>query len=105
MSLNRLVDLLATTPAKMFGLYPRKGTIQVGSDADLVIFDPGKRQVISSDTHHMSVDYNPYEGIEVTGAVKSVLLRGDLIVSDGQFLGTPGNGRFLKRSPVDLNRR
>ena len=105
MSLNRLVDLLATTPAKMFGLYPRKGTIQVGSDADLVIFDPGERHVISSDTHHMSVDYNPYEGIEVTGAVKSVLLRGQPIVSGDQFLGRPGDGRFLKRVPVDLNNR
>ena len=103
MSLNRLVDVLATTPAKMFGLYPRKGTIQVGSDADLVIFDPTKKKLISSDTHHMQVDYNPYEGFEITGAVKTVFLRGETIVADDKFLGRPGNGRFIKRVPVDLN--
>ena len=104
-TLNRLVDILATTPAKMFGLYPRKGVIQVGSDADLVIFDPTKKKLISSDTHHMQVDYNPYEGTEVTGAVKTVLLRGETVVKGEKFLGTPGKGRFLKRAPVDLNNR
>ena len=103
--MNRLVDILATTPAKMFGLYPRKGVIQVGSDADLVIFDPTKKKLISSDTHHMQVDYNPYEGTEVTGAVKTVLLRGETVVKGEKFLGTPGKGRFLKRAPVDLNNR
>ena len=89
----------------MFGLYPRKGTIQVGSDADLVIFDPTKKKLISSDTHHMQVDYNPYEGFEITGAVKTVFLRGETIVADDKFLGRPGNGRFIKRVPVDLNNR
>ena len=104
-TLNRLVDILATTPAKMFGLYPRKGVIQVGGDADLVIFDPTKKKLISSDTHHMQVDYNPYEGTEVTGAVKTVLLRGETVVKGDKFLGAPGKGRFLKRAPVDLNNR
>ena len=101
-TLNRLVDILATTPAKMFGLYPRKGAIQAGSDADLVIFDPTKKKLISSDTHHMQVDYNPYEGFEITGAVKTVFLRGETIVADNKFLGRPGKGRFIKRVPVEL---
>ena len=101
-TLNRMVDVLATTPAKMFGLYPRKGVIQAGSDADLVIFDPTKEKLISSDTHHMQVDYNPYEGFEITGAVKTVFLRGETIVADNKFLGRPGKGRFIKRVPVEL---
>ena len=104
-TLNRLVDILATTPAKTFGLYPRKGAIQAGSDADLVIFDPTKKKLISSDTHHMQVDYNPYEGFEITGAVKTVFLRGETIVADDKFLGRPGKGQFIKRVPVDLGNR
>ena len=96
-SINRLVDVMATTPAKLFGLYPRKGTIAVGSDADLVVFHPEKRHRISQKTLHMSVDYNPYEGREVTGAVETVLLRGRVVVMDDKFLGRAGEGRFLKR--------
>ena len=88
---------MATTPAKLFGLYPRKGTIAVGSDADLVVFHPEKRHRISQKTLHMSVDYNPYEGREVTGAVETVLLRGRVVVMDDKFLGRAGEGRFLKR--------
>ena len=98
--LNRMVELLATAPAKLFGLYPQKGTIAVGSDADLVIFDPNKKHRISHKTHHMKVDYNPYEGREVTGAVETVLLRGRAILRDGSFLGRAGEGRFLKRAAV-----
>ena len=105
LTLERLVDVLSTTPAKMFGLYPRKGDLRVGSDADLVIFDPRKKKVISSDTHHMQVDYNAYEGTEVCGAVKTVLLRGETIVEDNQFRGKAGAGKFLKRVPVDLGNR
>ena len=97
MSFNRLVDLLATTPAKMFGLYPRKGTIQVGSDADLVVFDPGKRHVISSDTHHMNVDYNAYEGTQVQGVSEIVISRGRVVVEDNVWHGRAGGGNFIKR--------
>ena len=97
---NRLVDLLATTPAKLFGLYPRKGTIAPGSDADLVIFDPNKKHRISHETIHMNVDYTPYEGREVTGAVEAVLLRGKAIIKDGGFLGRAGEGRFISRVPA-----
>ena len=97
-SVNRMVDLLATTPARLFGLYPQKGTIAPGSDADLVIFDPEKKHRISHKTTHMNVDYSPYEGREVTGAVESVLLRGRVILEKGTFAGRAGDGKFIKRS-------
>ena len=100
-SVNRMVDLLATTPARLFGLYPQKGTIAPGSDADLVIFDPDKKHRISHETTHMNVDYSPYEGREVTGAVESVLLRGKVILDKGAFAGRAGDGRFIKRSPSE----
>ena len=100
-SVNRMVDLLATTPARLFGLYPQKGTIAPGSDADLVIFDPEKKHRISRKTTHMNVDYSPYEGREVTGAVESVLLRGKVILEKGTFSGRAGDGRFIKRSPSE----
>lgn len=99
LTLNRLIDVIATTPARMFGLYPRKGTVAVGSDADLVIFDPKKKHVISAATHHMKVDYNPYEGREITGRVEQVFLRGKQIVTDAKFTGKAGGGTFLKRAP------
>ncbi|MBI3097487.1 MAG: dihydropyrimidinase [Planctomycetes bacterium] len=99
LTLNRFVDVIATTPAKLFGLYPRKGTVAVGSDADLVIFDPKKRHVISAESHHMRVDYNPYEGREITGRVEQVFLRGEQIVTDARFTGKAGHGTFLKRAP------
>ncbi len=98
-SLNRFVDVMSTSPARIFGLYPRKGTIAPGSDADIVIFDPEKGTVISAQTHHMKVDYNPYEGRPVQGAPETVLLRGRTIVADGRFVGGPGCGLFLKRMP------
>ncbi len=97
-SVNRFVELVSTTPAKLFGLYPRKGTIAVGSDADLVIFDPNRKHTISAKTHHMRVDYSMFEGIEVTGMPQTVLSRGRIVVDDDKFLGHAGAGEFLKRS-------
>jgi dihydropyrimidinase len=97
-SVNRFVELVSTTPAKLFGLYPRKGTIAVGSDADLVIFDPQRKHTISAKTHHMRVDYSMFEGIQVTGMADVVLSRGKVIVEGEKFLGRAGQGEFLKRS-------
>ncbi len=98
LSLNRFVQLTATAPAKMFGLFPRKGTIAVGSDADIILFDPQKSHIISASTHHSNVDYSLYEGRSVTGKVEKVFLRGKLIVDGDQWYGTPGSGQFLRRS-------
>jgi dihydropyrimidinase len=98
-TLNRFVELTSTSPAKIFGLFPRKGTIAPGSDADLVIFDPEKKHTLSAKTHHMKVDYNPYEGREVTGQADTVVSRGRVIVEKGEFVGKAGGGSFLKRSP------
>jgi dihydropyrimidinase len=96
-SANRFVELVSTAPAKLFGLYPRKGTIAVGSDADLVIFDPDEQQVISAKTHHMRVDYSMFEGIQITGVPKTVLSRGLAVIDSGKFVGRPGAGQFLRR--------
>jgi dihydropyrimidinase len=98
-SLNRFVELCSTTPAKMFGLFPRKGTIAVGSDADIVVFDPNAEQTLSVKTLHMRVDYNPYEGTRVRGAPGVVISNGAVIVEGGKFVGKKGAGRFLKRGP------
>ncbi len=97
-SVNRFVELVSTTPAKLFGLYPRKGTIAVGSDADLVIFDPQRKHTISAKTHHMRVDYSMFEGIQVTGMPDIVLSRGNVVVNGDKFLGRAGQGEFLRRS-------
>jgi dihydropyrimidinase len=97
-SVNRFVELVATTPAKLFGLYPRKGTIAVGSDADLVIFDRHRKHTISAKNHHMRVDYSMFEGIQVTGMPDVVLSRGRVVVEGDKFLGRAGQGAFLKRS-------
>ena len=86
-ALNRMVELLATNPAKLFGLYPKKGTIAVGSDADIVVFDPEKQVTISAATHHSAIDYNLFEGTEVTGSPEVVLRRGEVIVDGDEFLG------------------
>jgi dihydropyrimidinase len=94
---NRFVQLVATAPAKLFGLYPRKGTIAVGSDADLILFDPNQEQVISAKTHHMRVDYSMFEGIAVKGVPKAVLSRGRVVIENGKFTGKPGAGQFLRR--------
>jgi dihydropyrimidinase len=96
-SVNRFVELVSTTPAKLFGLYPRKGTIAVGSDADLVIFDPKRKHTISAKTHHMRVDYSMFEGITVTGMADVVMSRGKVVVEGDKFLGRAGGGEFLKR--------
>jgi dihydropyrimidinase len=96
--LNRFVQLTATAPAKMFGLFPKKGTIAVESDADLVLFDPLKPNILSATTHHSNADYSLYEGRSVTGKVEKVFLRGNLIVSGDQWLGAAGDGRFQPRS-------
>jgi dihydropyrimidinase len=96
--LNRFVDLISTTPAKLFGCYPRKGDIAPGSDADLVVFDPEKEVLLTAASQATKSDYNPYEGWEVRGAVDAVLLRGTVIVRDGAFIGRRGAGTFLRRS-------
>ncbi len=96
-SLNRFVELTSTSPAKIFGMFPKKGTIAPGSDADIVIFDPEKTTTFSAKTHHMKVDYNPYEGRQVTGVTETVLSRGKVIIEAGRFTGRAGAGSFLKR--------
>jgi len=97
LSLARWVEVNATTPARMFGLYPRKGVIAPGSDADIVIYDPAATHVLSASTHHMAVDYSAYEGRQVQGAVTTVLSRGEVLVDGGTWHGTAGRGRFLPR--------
>ena len=96
-SANRFVQLVSTAPAKLFGLYPRKGTIAVGSDADVVIFDANEQQTISVATHHMRVDYSMFEGTRVKGVTKTVLSRGNVIIDNGRFVGRAGAGQFLRR--------
>ncbi len=96
-SLERMVDLTATKPAKMFGLYPKKGTIAVGGDADVVVWDPEKKFTITTKALHSKADYTPYEGRAVTGAPRCVLQRGQVIVKDNAFVGKKGAGRFLRR--------
>ncbi|NRD79641.1 dihydropyrimidinase [Bacillus sp. BRMEA1] len=102
-SLNQFVDLTSTRVAKLFGLFPKKGTIAIGADADLVIFDPNIERVISAETHHMAVDYNAFEGMKVTGEPVSVLVRGEYVIRDKQFVGKPGSGQYLKRAKYSLN--
>jgi dihydropyrimidinase len=99
-SLNRMVELLCTNPAKLFGLYPRKGTVAVGCDADLVIFDPEKPTTITAASQMSKSDYNLYEGTEVVGDVDTVLLRGEVIVDGGELVGKPGYGEFVSRARV-----
>ncbi len=98
--LHRFVDAASTAAAKIFGLFPKKGTIQLGSDADLVVYDPEHRDVISAKTHHMNIDYNPFEGFDVHGRCDLVTVRGNVQVRDGEFVGTKGIGRLLKREPT-----
>ncbi len=97
-SLNRMVELLATNPAKLFGLYPRKGTIAVGADADLVIFDPAKQTTIAAASQHSKSDYNLYEGTEVVGDVETTLVRGTVVVEGGELQVEPGFGRYVARA-------
>ena len=100
MDLNRLVEIFSTNPAKLFGLFPRKGTIAVGSDADIVVFDPDAETVISAQTHHMNIDYNLYEGMSVKGVPEVVIANGRVLVEDGEYTGISAGGRFLKRSAM-----
>ena len=101
LSRNRYVELTSTGPAKIFGLWPKKGTIAPGSDADIVIFDPNGETVLSQKSLHMNVDYNPYEGRRVRGTVESVIARGELVIEKGQLRGKPGRGRYLRRKTRD----
>jgi len=101
-SMNRFVEITSTAPAKIFGMYPRKGTVAPGADADLVVWDPEKEHVLSHKTLHMRVDYSPYEGQTVRGAATQVFSRGELVVDEGTFLGKKGRGKFLKRSTFNL---
>src|ERR671937_556993 len=98
MTMNRLVELTSTNVAKYFGLYPRKGTIAPGSDADIVVWDPDKRLTISAKTHHSNVNYNLFEGTEVTGAPEVVLVRGQMIIENDELVAQPGAGQFVKRA-------
>lgn len=99
-SLNRFVEITSTAAAKIFGLFPKKGTIAVGSDADIVIFDPNQKMTISAKTHHMRVDYSCYEGLEVQGVAETVLSRGKVVIENGNYVGKKGDGQFIKRSTV-----
>jgi len=96
-SVNRFVEVTSTSAAKIFGLFPKKGTIAVGSDADIVIFDPDEEMTISVKNHHMNVDYSAYEGFKVRGVTKTVLSRGKVVIDEGKFVGKAGDGQFLKR--------
>ena len=100
LDIHQFVDVASTRAAKIFGLFPKKGTIQVGSDADLVVYDPDFRGVISVKTHHMNVDYSGFEGFEIEGRPEIVTVRGKVAVRDGEFVGEPGRGRFLEREPT-----
>lgn len=102
-SVNRFVEITSTNPAKLFGLFPKKGTIAPGSDADIVIFDPDKKVKISAATHHMNVDYSCYEGMEVQGVTDTVLSRGKVVIENGKYTGKAGDGKFIKRSTINLN--
>src|SRR5262249_11225342 len=97
--LHRFVDAASTQAARLFGLFPRKGAIQPGSDADLVVYDPVYRGIISAKTQTMNVDYNPFEGIAIEGRPHVVTVRGKVAVREGKFVGQPGRGRFLQREP------
>jgi dihydropyrimidinase len=99
-SLNRFVELTATSPAKLFGLFPKKGTIAVGSDADVVLFNPAVKQTIRASDLHSNVDYTLLEGRTLQGRVEKVFLRGQMIVDGKQWLGREGMGQFVKRGQV-----
>jgi len=96
-SRRRWIEIACATPARMFGLYPRKGTLAPGSDADVVVYDPNATQTLSASTHHMAVDYSCYEGRQLTGKVDTVLSRGRVLIDGGEYLGEAGHGRYLRR--------
>ncbi len=101
-TLQKFVEVTSTNAAKIFGMFPRKGTISIGADADLVIFDPQKKHTISAATHHMNVDYSAYEGWELTGKIDTVLLRGKVAVDAGEAKVAKGYGQFIKRRPSEI---
>ncbi len=101
-SRNKFVEVVATNPAKIFGLYPQKGTIAIGSDADIVIFDPNKNGVISAKTHHMKVDYSAFEGLNIQGAPVYTISRGKVVAKDYKFVGDYAHGRFIPRKRFNL---
>ncbi len=103
-SKERWVEIVSTAPAKLFGMYPRKGAIAIGSDADIVLYDPDRRHTISAATHHMDVDYSIFEGREVQGAADVVMSRGSTVIRGDEFVGSKGHGRFIKRAPADFVR-
>jgi dihydropyrimidinase len=102
---ERWVEICSTAPARMFGMYPRKGSVTVGADADLVVYDPERTHTISAKTHHMNVDYSCYEGRTVRGAADVVLSRGTIVVRDGAFTGRKGHGQYIQRAAADFVRR
>jgi dihydropyrimidinase len=103
-SLERWVEIMSTAPARMFGMYPQKGTIAIGSDADILVFDPNRRRTISAATHHMDVDYSIFEGFEIQGTSDVVMSRGTVLVRDGAWVGPANHGRFLRRDVTDFAR-
>jgi dihydropyrimidinase len=103
-SRERWVEIMSTAPAKMFGIYPQKGAIAVGSDADLLVYDPNRKRTISATTHHMDVDYSLFEGWEIQGASDVVMSRGTVVVRDGAWVGPAGHGQFVRRSRSDFAR-
>jgi len=103
LTLNQFVKLISTNPAKLFGLFPRKGTLREGSDADIFLLDPKAERTISATTHHMNVDYNPYEGMKIKGEITHVFRRGELLVEHKNFLGTKGSGKYLQRKTFNSN--
>jgi dihydropyrimidinase len=102
---ERWVEIVSTAPAKIHGLYPRKGTIAVGSDADVLVYDPNRKRTISAKTHHMDCDYSCYEGREIQGGSDVVISRGTIVWKDGAFLGRKGHGTYLKRDRADWVRK
>jgi dihydropyrimidinase len=94
---HKFVEITSANPARMFGLWPRKGTVAVGSDGDLVLWDPEKETTLSAKTHHMKVDYNPYEGRVLKGAPATVISRGEVVVDHGELKGRKGRGEFVRR--------
>ena len=102
LELTRWVETCSTTPAKLFGLYPQKGVIAAGSDADIVIYDPNKSHTLSAATHHMNIDNSAWENTQVTGQVRTVMSRGSFVIKDNEFVGSAGHGKYLKRGLSDL---
>jgi dihydropyrimidinase len=96
-SLPRFVEIVASEPARLFGMAPKKGSLAIGADADIVLLDPETRWVMGQDTLHMATDWSAYEGMEVTGKITKVFSRGELIIDDDEWLGTPGRGRYVHR--------